>query len=359
MPDASGVLLEVGGIGYGGWKAARVRRSMEQCAGGFTLDVSELWPGNDLQRPVRPGEACVLRHDGEPVVTGYVDQVEMRVDDRRHEVRVTGRDRTADLIDCSAMARAGQWRGQTVERIAADLAEPYGVTVVTEVDTGQPLASFALQEGETAFDAIDRAARVRGLLLTSDGAGRLVITRAGARRAPTALVLGQNLLWLGASLDARDRYSDYVAKGQAPGTDAFSGAEVAHIKAHASDPGMQRYRLLVVTDDCPDVAGGLRQRVRWEASVRAARSTLVRAKVQGWRHAAGLWEPNALVTVRAPLLQLDHELLITEVDYELDDQGTVATLTMTRADAYSVLPVREAPAGAAPGAFWAIPKAAA
>lgn len=346
------ITLQVGGQVYGGWAEATASVGMDRAAGQFALTVTELWPGEDRTRLIRPGDDCVLRVGGQNVVSGYVDGVDLSIASSLHEVAIRGRDKSADLVDCSAVRSPGQWRNRTVLSIAADLAQPFGVKVAAEVDVGKALASFALQEGETAFEAIDRAARIRGLLLMSDGVGGLLLTRAGVRRADDALVLGGNLLQARTSFDVRDRFSEYVAKGQAPGSDYFNGSSATHIKARATDPQVDRYRPLVITGEAPDGAGSLVQRVKWEATVRAARSMTVDAVVQGWTMTNGeLWKPNRLVQVVAEPLRLDQDLLIAGCEYSIGRTGTTTRLTLTRADAYTLEPIKPNP-GTAATAFW-------
>lgn len=357
-PASSVLTLRTSGLAYEGWKAVEVTRRMDQCAGSYTLDVSDVWPGQDYTRRIDPGAECEVLLGGERVITGYVDSVALEIDAGQHRVRVAGRDRTGDLVDCSAVRKTGQWRGLRIEQIAAELCEPFGVVVRAEVDTGKPLPSFALQEGETVFEAIERAARIRGLLLMSDGQGALLITRAGLARVATRLVLGQNVLRARSMLDMRDRYSSYTCKGQAPGNDQHNGKTVSQIAARAEDAGVQRYRPLVLTNDAPDLAASLRERVRWEANVRAARSAEIEITVQGWRHDAGLWQPNTLVPVVVPALRMDAELLITSVANILDEQGSTTTLLLTRPDAYSVADVGTAPKPGAEVPWWYTPKVA-
>lgn len=357
MPADQQLTLLTGGQLYGGWKGVRVTRSMEHAAGGFDLRLSQLWPGQEQRRVIRADEACEVRIGDVTVITGFIDAVEGSIEKDSHEVRVVGRDNTGDLVDCSAVRKPGQWKGQKIERIAQDLCDPFGIRVRAEVDTGKALSSFALQEGETVFEAIERAARIRALLLVSDGRGALVITRAGVRRAPTALVLGGNVLSARGKRDMRDRFSVYIAKGQAPGSDFFSGSQVSQIRTTAKDAGVSRYRPMLFTNDSPDLAATLKQRVEWEANVRAARSTEIECQVQGWSHEQGVWEPNTLVAVTVPPLMIeDEELLISAVEYSLDDDGTTATLTMTRADAFTQLAIKNQ---VEPGKFWDLPKPAA
>jgi prophage tail gpP-like protein len=336
---------------HAGWKSVRVVRSMQHCASGFELGLAERWSGQDVRLPVRPGARCTVMLGQVPVVTGHVDGAEVDMDNEGRTVSVAGRDLTADLVDCSAVRKPGQWRGAKIDAIAKDLCEPFGVRVRAEVDTGKPLASFALQLGETVFEALERAARIRGLLLVSDGAGALVLTRAGIQRSPTALVLGQNVLKARVRLDMRDRYSSYTVLGQAPGGDNFNGPLVSQVRATALDPGVQRHRPLVLTNSEPDLSATLQQRALWEANVRAARSLEVSVKVQGWAHDGTPWAPNCIVPVRLSAMDVDEDLLLTDVEYSLDDSGTTSTLGLTRRDAYQVLPLK---AGGAQGekAYW-------
>jgi prophage tail gpP-like protein len=345
--------LLAGGRSHAGWESVRVTRSMEHGAGSFSLAVSERWPGLSVDRQVRPGESCEITIGGETVITGYVDEVEASIDSSSHTVSVAGRDSTADLIDCSAVRKSGQWRGLRIEQIAAELAAPFGVRVRADVNTGQALTSFALQEGETVFEAITRAARIRALLVISDGTGGLLITRAGNARVATPLELGVNLLRCSVTADWKDRYRDYLLKGQAPGSDYFNGSAAAHVAAAASDGGMTRYRPLLITADSPDIGATLQQRAQWEVNIRAARSLTVKATVQGWRHPGGVWAPNALVNVLAEPLHLHAELLLVSAEFGLSDtEGSTTTLTLTRADAYTLLPIKQVDGA---GKFWDTP----
>jgi len=353
MPD---VKLSTGGLTYGGWKSVKVRRDLEQLCGSFEIEVSEIWPGQDFTARIQPGDPCMLHLGDRPLVNGYVDDVSIAHDAKKHSVTISGRDKTADLVDCSAIRKTGQWQGLKLERIAQELCAPFGIEVKAEVDTGKAFPTFALQEGESVFEAIDRLSRIRALLLATDGEGNLVITRPGLRRVATALVLGENILEASATLDMRDRFSEYVFKGQAAGTDFFNAKQAAQIRASAKDPGVKRYRPLVVVSESQDVAASLKERALWEANVRAARSTDISVTVQGWEHADGLWEVNSIVPMRDAWLRVDDELLVKAVTFSVSEGGTTTQLDLTRADAYTTLPLKQANAGGVAAAFWSLPK---
>lgn len=349
MPD---LRLTVDGRVLSGWTGVTVRRGIEQIAGAFELTVSDR---PELIAQVRPGSTCVVRIDGAAVINGYVDEVLAVLGWNTHEIQVAGRDATGDLVDCAALQvstggggfavqPAGQFADRNLLKIAQALCGPFGIPVRAETDVGGPFKTFAVQQGETVFEALDRAARIRGVLLVSDGRGGLVITRAGAWRAPTAVVEGGNLLEARASANWRDRFGRYVVKGQGTGSDTTFAAAAAEPQGVATDKGVGRYRPLLVVAEGPADAAAFGVRADWEASVRFGRALRVEATVAGWTHAGGLWEPNTRVTFTSPTLGIDAVLLIAGVEFTRGERGTRTTLTLVRPEAFDRVPLPEAEA---------------
>lgn len=336
MPET---VLSVGGRDYGGWTEIRIQRGIEQIAGAFDLTVTERWGTGRELRQIKPGEACQVRVDGVPVITGYVDAVRPAYDARTHSVTVSGRDRTADLVDCSAVYKSGQWAGRTLAQIAGDLAQPFGISVTDRTGDGEKFPAFALHEGETVFEAIERAARMRSVLLISDGLGNLVIDRAGTARAATDLVQGRNILSASAELTWKERYSSYTVKGQAQGTDNAFGAVVSSIKGVAIDAAINRYRPLIVLAEDQGHGVSFKRRAEWERNVRMGRGNRATVSVQGWSHSGGLWLANQRTRLTSALLDVDAELVIASVELTLDDQGTRAQLSLSRPEAFDVIDV--------------------
>ena len=336
MPE---VLLAVNGKQYGGWQSVDIRRGIEQISGTFALTLTERWSGQDEPWPIEKGDACQVLIDKEPVITGYVDDTIPTFDATQHSISVIGRDKTGDLVDCSAIVKSGEWKGRNLLQIATDLAKPFGIKVIADTDYGKTFSRFSIQEGETCFEALDRAARMRGVLLVSDGQGGLLITRAGKVRIATALVQGENILAGGGTFSMRDRYSKYICKGQNYGHDNSTPDHNSGPKGEAADANVLRYRpLLVIAEDIAD-AKGLKDRAMWEAVVRMGRSARPTVTAQGWHHTDGLWLPNRLVPVRCPYLKIDREMLIAAVNYRIDDKGTRTIFELCLPAAFELLAV--------------------
>lgn len=332
--------LKVDGAFYGGWTKVRVTRSIEQLAGTIELEVTERWPGQPKASPLRPGQACQMLLDGEPVVTGYIDTVAPEYDADSHTIRVTGRDKTADLVDCSAIHKTGQWQAARLDQLARDLVKPFaGLKVVVEADVGAAFSpSYNINEGETVFECLDRAARQRAVLLTSNANGDLVITRAGDKKLAVRLEEGVNIKGARGEFSWAERFSAYTIKAQAKPSDEFNGEPAAQVSASAKDDVISRYRPLVVLAEEHGDGVSASQRATWERNVRMGRGNRGTITVQGWRQPGGsLWQPNALVRVRSPLLWLDADMLIVGCTWTLDERGTQTELSIARREAFDLV----------------------
>lgn len=339
MPDP--LTLEIAGTAYGGWTAVSVVRSIESISGGFSLRVSERWPGQPETRTIRPGERCSIRIGAEAVISGYVDEVEITRAGTDHQVSCRGRDAAGDLVDCSPDLSPGEWHGRTVLEIASDLAAPFGIAVRAEVPVGAAFTKVSLDPGASVYDAIEELCKYRALLPVSDGQGAIVLTRAGAARAVAGLVEGENLLEESLTLSWVDRFSRYTVKGQAQGSDLLFGEAASGAVGRASDTEVERHRPKVVIASKGITAEQAQQRAQWEATVRAGRSAVAHVTVVGWRQGPDetgpLWPVNAIVQVRSATLGLAREMLISELEYVLDESGRKTRLHLVRPDAFALL----------------------
>lgn len=336
--------VRVGGVNYGGWKTARVTRAIDQAAGDFAVTLTERYPGQPFEVPIKPGDACQVLVNGDKVLTGYVDDVKVDYDANDHILEITGRSKTADLIDCSAIHKPGQWRGVKLERIAAQLVAPFGLDVVLDlgVDTGDPFDKFAIQQGEKVFAAIERMCRMRGVLASDTTGGDLLITKAGTARSTGAIrfraVDGRenNVLAGRGTYSMRQRHSDYIVKGQTTGSDTRHGAAVAQPKATVTDANVPRYRPLLVVAEGKADAKAAKDRAEWERARRAGESIKFDYTVQGWVNDTdgALWRPNRLVPIEDDFLRFYGDLLIAETTFEIGPAGTVTRLKLGPVEAF-------------------------
>lgn len=336
------VALRVNGKEFSFWKSGRVTRSMESIAGSFELSVSDRWTTNDEPWDIQEEDVCQILLNGTTVITGYVEDIDPAFTADDHSLRVAGRDRAGQLVDCSVDLGKWEFKNISFKAFAEKVCAPHGITVTVQSGLTFPKApsKFSIDPGDTGFNVLEQAFRRAGILLVSDGNGGIVLTRAGATRAVTALVEGKNMLAGSGSFKASGKFRTYKAIGQHRGSDEFNGLPAAGVKGTATDLTVTREsRTLIVRPEGIATTEFAKRRAEWEASVRAARAARVSATVQGWTQGDGsLWPINALVPVKSRRLRVDGEMLITQADHFVSDQGTFTELTLCRPTAFKPEP---------------------
>lgn len=335
-----------------GWEEVRVARSVEDLAGTFSLLFAEVHPDDPLARGLLRGEEIEIRVAGEVVQRGVIVRRVKAYDGSTNAVTVTGRDVLGDLVEASASHEPGEWNGARIATIARALLEPFPGLRFREDLSASNLGSvtkFALQTGETAFAALDRLARMRGLLLASDLAGGLIFTSPGGELAPVALERGVNVEAGSVEEDESGRFSRYIIHGAGP-TPAYWDVGLGpgqSFRVEARDAGASRQRTLVIHAE--DAAGEaeLRTRVDFEASARAARALRVVYELPGWTLDGHLWQPGERVSVWDPILEIGGpngtpvDLLVGSVDWSRSATGgSRTTLGLWRPGAFTPEPVK-------------------
>lgn len=330
------IALDINGMRHLGWTEVRIRSGLDRVADQFELTLTERW-GRDrgAQRPIQAGAPCRLTLDGERVVTGHVDDVLPKYDADQHRITVVGRSLTADLVDCSGRARHWE-RPRTLEQVARAVAKPFGIEVRAEADTGQPLREPAIEAGQPYYEALAQMARYRGVTLTTDPRGRLVITQPPRARLSEALVLGENIRAGDGRFSTRERFSDVIVQGQQPDTPTTDAATHAESEGAAKDEGVGRYRPMLLVGDTAVDTDSCRQRARDEVRRRRGRSRGVTYTVAGWRHAEGLWRAGDQVRVRDPWLGVDAWRVIEGVQRVLDNEGERTELRVVPPEAWDL-----------------------
>ena len=348
------VEIRVDAKAFRGWTAVQVSASLEEACRTFSFATGGSYEERD-DALIAAGAACSIWVGGERVATGYADEVDDQLDAATKSLTYRARSKTCDLVDCSAPL--GSWRNIRLDRLVTELLAGFDVE-----------AHFALAEaaaliiprhrtavGETVFAALDRLCSERGVLLTDDAAGRLVFDRVAATGtvSTTRIEVGRNVLAASGKWSLVERFSSYTVAGQ-----VFLDLEVdPAATAGATDPGVTRYRPLIVDADRGTDRAGALAKARWEAVTRAGKSFGRTYTLAGWRQDDGtLWAPGqrVLVTDRRAGLS-GAELLIVGVDLGLDDGGRKTSLRCAPAAGYQAFVAGKslvAPGSGAGGLFF-------
>lgn len=327
------VTLLVNGKAYGGWEEISITKSLEAIAGAFSLTIANKWFNLDDYLEIEYGDACTLKIDKETIITGYVDRVSAGLSPSGRRLSVSGRDKTGDLVDCSAVGPR-QYKRQTLASIAKSLCAPFGVPVQVLATADAPIDTFAIEPGQTVVEALRQLSQKRGLLLSPDGHGGLVIQPAVFPLGKAGLKEGENLMEVSSDYDYTQVFSQITSHG----ADETSNKN----KVVQTDPRVKRFRPLEVSVDGKGTLADCDRRAKWELASRNGKVLTVSATVPGWRSAGGLWAPGVRVPVVAPTADVEETLVIAEVTLQLSyDEGFTTELKLNRPEAFYPEPQAE------------------
>lgn len=334
MSDADSVKLKINGQIHDGWTSVQISQSLDALCSSFDLEIFD-------GAPIATGDACELFIGDVLILSGLVDATNFEISAQSRTLSISGRDKTCDLLDCSALNSPATWKAQKLDKIAKDLIAPFGLELEIEGSLGAAFSSFALEQGETVFDALTRLCRLRGLLLSSTPEGKVKIFTPTPEAVSWALVLGENIESMSVADNAVGRFSKYEIKGQHNGRET-AAADARGPKATASDPGVKRYRPLLIIADEQSTLQGLQTRVNWEATNHKAQAQKVSINLMGWRAPDGsLYSKGVLVQVRADKMGVNAQLIVEDCDFVLDAGNRRTKLSLVAPEAYQPQPITQ------------------
>lgn len=339
----------INGDAYVGWKGLTIDRSIEDAVSTCSFTSPLRWPNDPNPTRVRPGDLIQVHDDGEQMFYGYADVPQIDSETDGHTVAIDARSATSDLVDCSVVTEPYAWKQKTMLEIANLITLPYRVPVLdyTLADEviGRPI-DFRTELGEFVFDAIERMAQDAGVLVTDDGDGNIVLTKARSvfglldeRIGLPVIEYGVNTASASGVFRHDQRYSEYWVFGQRPGNNADSGAAVALQRVIVGDPEVQRTRILSIQSTQMATLEQLKARGAWEAVTRAGRSVSLTYGMVGWRRPDGkLWAPGQLVTVRDKPRAVNATMVIASVSWTDASDSKGISVTVAPPEGFELMP---------------------
>jgi len=337
MPDE--ISLSIGSSRLLGWKNVSVNRSMDTLSSSFSFNMVDIWEENPID--LIPNLSCKIYLDTILILTGFIDSVDIKVDPSNHELSIKGRDKTCDLIDCSADNSPGSWKNINLQKLIYELTKSFKINVIRETDFGEDIKDFTLNTGEAPFEAIQRICNDRGILPLTNMNGDLILTSSGSRKSFDKLIYGENITDADISYDFANRFSIYKVKGQKSGDGNSWKNSTSQIYGESRDEGIDRYRPKIITADEQMTNSLASRKASWEAQTRAGRSGKLSVSIPTWKQSNGeIWDINMLVSCDIPPFKIfpDDPLLLYEIEYKQDNEGTSSILKFIRKDSYLAEP---------------------
>lgn len=336
----SDIRLNVSGIAYTGWTSIQIQQSLDQICGSFGFATSDKFPDKPSSWKIKMGDYCTVTVDDTTVASGYIDDMPIDYDAENHSIQISGRDKTCDLVDCDFVGGVNEWNDQTILKLIQNLCTPYDIDVTTDStvasDVTTIIPKFVAEEGATVSELIRKLCMHKAILPISLGDGKLTLTRAGSSRSSDRLVQSVNILAGHLDQSNRDRYSNYIAKGQGEESSLKKLLSSTEPEGEATDDVINRYRTKVFLMDGNVDSGKCKNHANFEARMRAGQSRAIEYTVQGWTQSTGTpWKLNSLVRVSDDFFGVKATKLIAGITYTYNnDDGEIASIRLVDKEAY-------------------------
>lgn len=327
----------------------------------FTLTVAEVsksastWDSLKL----RPGDPVTITLAGEKFIDGEILVRQAVLNATTHAVQLQGMSRSANLNKGSFEGGTGQFKDFTFQQIANSVCgrqTPPIKFIPKNPPPGwdKPFRDTQVYHGESDFQFLERLARMRGIVLTTDKDGNLVggSIKGGGDGAAT-LVEGKNIVSITAVMQNTALTSKIRVTGQQKGGDDVLEKDAAQVSATAENPAATDGKTKIIVAEQPITKEDAKLRADMEMARSIAESVQVQAVVQGWKKpGGGLWDVGEMVTVIAPSVFPNEggrvALYIQAVTFSQSPEmpGSITTLEMVLSDGF--VAEQTAPKGGSP-----------
>lgn len=373
------ITVQIGNNNYVDFKSFNLYKDIESLSGRFTINVSPPYDMNDFIINIyNPNSPIIVDIDGEPIVSGYIDSVNIDYDTTSHEIVLSGRDKTADFIDSTLESKTfnppigfvqlltkllilvGYSVVPVQKKIGFGIPLNIGqqISIINNAGVIEPFSTaegIQLRHSESAFGLIQKMAEKRQLILNSDGNGNIVIAKIGDVSTDTVLLniigggdtFNNNIKNANIKIDFTSRFNQYTIKsmlnsssnGPLAGDDSSDVTNIGVPQSGtAYDKQVRATRKYTAIGSSSMNSKDCFNRAIWQGNIARTKGFTYCCEVFGFRQNLKevfgnselfplnpLWKPNQLVYVNDEFANIDDDLLIKSVTYNQDLKGGSTT----------------------------------
>jgi prophage tail gpP-like protein len=318
------------------WEYIDIFRSMNTMTNSIAVKTTDFFKNSPIEWNIKMGNDYIAMINNEVISTGYIDEVRHHNSGRQQNITFKGRDKTADLVDCTYDGSKVQWVKQTALKILNDLCKPFNITVYTDPlvlsKVNTKINEFNANYGDSIMSLIQKAVLDKGVLALSTGDGKLTLTKSASFKFATDVLGANNVISSDLEMSDINRYSKYIVKGYYTGALKFT-------KAGAFDDGPEgsytdtvmnakRYRPYLFFSDSAVDNNEAKERAEYEGRLRAGNSRRLSYTMEGWTEVLSgkVWNVNTLVSVKDQPFNINDTMLISEVHQSYDPEDGFQTV---------------------------------
>lgn len=325
------VTIHIGGSEFSDWKSVSVKADAKSPEMSFEVVAADRIRAEITAAAwgFEPDTPVTITATGELVLTGYIDELSIEIDPENHEMRISGRSKGMDCVDCSVDHKSYEWKNKDLKEIAQEV-DTWGIGFHSDEQLDK-FEKVRANVGETGFNFLDRLARNQGVFLAGQPDGTVKITKHGKEWHAGGIIEGINLHRGAAQFGSRQRMGKTKVKGQRP---VGTGKKNLHIQEEEIDQGARKERVRILMPKTALDRNLAKKRAKTHADAQFGEHVRFQATMVGWRDEGGqLWMPGKMVWCESISLRLAHALAIDSVTRRQDYQSTNTDLVLVHPSA--------------------------
>jgi prophage tail gpP-like protein len=315
-----------------------LNKSIENFCGSFSFTITQ---STADKVKIRQGANVVIYIADELVFTGLVEAIEHNQGFNQHSLTVSGRDKTAELIDSYILPK--QYKQNDFLKLARIVLDDNGynnIRIESDIKILPKLLgkSFVAEKDQKIFDFFDKLARLLNVILITDAYGDIVITREGADLAVGGVNLtsgGINALSSSLSVDSNETYK-YIRIIGSQKTD--TSKKRLKQKVEFTDERASTKKRLIVSIGNNANRQTLESVANWYMAVKRGKGARYNTEVRGFltNITSGLlWQPNTILALKDQANNINGSFLIQGVNYSQDSSGSKTSLSVCNIGSFS------------------------
>jgi prophage tail gpP-like protein len=320
------IKVMVGGEEFTSWEQVTVRAAFDEAVRAFSLVAALQLGAAETHQLFAIGTEIQIFTNEDLLLDGYVDKRKAKLDEDSRGITISGRSKSADLVDSSAVHDTGNFENVDPVAIGNGVATGMSATFVTD-QALDAIESYRLTPGSTVIGVIEQLTRDQGMTLKGLANGNVMITKAGTARQAGGLYEGVNILSAESDHDGSNRHSKITVLGQ---SDDGTGDDALEIEGTATDSKVTRFRPHIMVHHESTTKAFVKQRAATRRDRAAGRALKSEVEMQGFRDEDGeIFEPGNLIWTESETLGIAQDMLIESIELTQHfKNGTKASLSL-------------------------------
>ena len=349
------LILVVNGRSFEGFIHATASKTMTSMCGQFSFQATGSERRQDF--PVKEFDNIEVFADDIKLLTGFVEKIDIAYSKEAYTVTVSGREKTADIIDSRLTATFSKTNSVKLLTFVNNVLSAVGLdkryTVVDESKNEEPFFQRDQQiggNGESVYDFLRRYTLKKSTVFITNADGNPVIANSGETQNDYSLVniigSNKNNIWKATvSYDVTGLFNVYEYRTFADFTDisnrGSSLSQLSDLQGLATDDNIRVGRRYVDIDDEAYTREKLQERALWRMNTQVANSRKYKVSMDGHSFSVNgekkLIEINQLIKVQDDIAGINEIMLVETTSYSMSAKGNILEITLVKKDAYSLL----------------------